>query len=272
MSVRMIIQFNGKYLELPVNPEQISITNSATNTSMDIIGLGKATRKGEPELETIKIESFFPGSNSYFYTGKRPKSCIEFIKEIWNTENTNNNVAKLIISGIPIAINMYFVIDNFTYDHRAGEEEDIYYTLEIKRYVPYGVKLVETTSVNNTTSRVESTNVQSSNNTNAQKTYAVKSGDCLWNITKACTGNGNDWSVLYQLNKSVIGSNPSLIKPGQVLTLPTNWNEPKNVVKLKPIAKTSTQKLDESSNKTTTDNKTSNTVKSFGAGGSAGSR
>lgn len=174
MAVRMIIQFNGKYLELPVNPESISISNTATNTSMDIIGLGKATRKGEPELKTLKIESFFPGSSSYFYTGKRPKNCIAFIEEIWNTENINNNVAKLVISGIPVPINMFFVINSFTYDHRAGEEDDIYYTLELKRYVPYGVKLVETIAINNTTSRAESTNVAPSSNTSRTKNIYCK--------------------------------------------------------------------------------------------------
>lgn len=137
MSVQILIQFNGKYLTLPINPEKISINRSADNTDLEIIGLGKATRKGEPSLDKFSIESFFPAQNSYFYTGVKPATCVEFINEIWNTENTNNNVAKITTTGLPININMYFVIDNFNYDHRAGEEDDIYYTLDIKKYVPY---------------------------------------------------------------------------------------------------------------------------------------
>ncbi len=137
MGVSIMIQFNGKNLTLPINPEQISPTRSASNDDIDIVGLGKATRKGEPSLKKFSIESFFPSQNSYFYTGVLPKTCVEFIEEIWYAENTNNNVAKIVTLGLPIDLNMYFVIDNFTYDHKAGEEEDIYYQLSIKEYKPY---------------------------------------------------------------------------------------------------------------------------------------
>lgn len=222
MAVNMIIQFNGKYLTLPINPEKITPARSASNNDIEIIGLGKATRKGEPGLTGLTLESFFPGPNSYFYKGNRPKSCIEFINEIWETENIENNVARIIVTGIPVPINMYFVIDSFEYDHNAGEEEDIYYRLQIKKYIPYGVKLVETTAINNTNVRVTSTNVQVVNTNNTQTTYKVKLGDSLFAITKKYTGNGNRWRELYELNKDKI-NNPNLIYPNQNLTIPSGW-------------------------------------------------
>lgn len=223
MAIKLMIQFNGKNLTIPINPEQLTITNSADNEDINIIGLGKATRKGEPGLEKLTIESFFPGAHTYFYTGVTPKTCVNFIKEIWNTENKNNNVAKLVTLGLPIDLNMYFVIENFEYDHKAGEEEDIYFKLEIKKYVPYGVKTVKVSLSGLAAARATSTS-----NSNAAggslKTYTVVKGDCLWNITRAATGNGARWRELYNINKSVIGSNPNLIYPGQVLTLPSGWN------------------------------------------------
>ena len=222
MSVKIFIQFNGKALILPVNPENITPSRSANNDDIDIIGLGKATRKGEPGVTGFTIESFFPGPKSYFYTGVRPKSAVEFINEIWETENINNNVAKITITGIPIPINMYFVIENFEYDHRAGEEEDIYYTLEIKKYIPYGVKLIETKAINNTNVRVASTNIEVVQSSNAQQTYSVKSGDSLFAITKKYTGSDNRWKELYELNKDKI-KNPNLIYPNQKLTIPNGW-------------------------------------------------
>lgn len=239
MSVNMIIQFNGKFLTLPINPEKISPARSASNDNIDIIGLGKATRKGEPGLLGFTLESFFPSPNSYFYKGNRPKACIDFINEIWAAENIDNNVARLIITGLPIPINMWFVINSFEYDHNAGEEEDIYYRLNIKQYRPYGVKLIESDALNNTNIRVTSPSVVSNTGNNSnQITYKVQPGDTLWAITKASTGNGSNWKALYDLNKQVIGSNANLIKPGQVLTLPADWKEPKNVVKLKPVSST----------------------------------
>lgn len=55
-----------------------------------------------------------------------------------------------------------------------------------------------------------------------ETTHTVASGDTLYGITKADTGNGalDNWRALYEANKDVIGSNPDLIYPGQVLSLP----------------------------------------------------
>ncbi|MCC9311126.1 LysM peptidoglycan-binding domain-containing protein [Kitasatospora sp. RB6PN24] len=45
--------------------------------------------------------------------------------------------------------------------------------------------------------------------------YTVKSGDTLSAIAAA---HGTDWHTLYQKNLSVIGANPNMIYPGQVLS------------------------------------------------------
>ena len=50
----------------------------------------------------------------------------------------------------------------------------------------------------------------------SSRTYIVKSGDTLSGIASKY---GTTWQKIYNDNKSVIGSNPNLIKPGQVLTI-----------------------------------------------------
>ena len=105
--------------------------------------------------------------------------------------------------------------------HKAGEEEDIYYTLELKQYRPYGVKTVTKSLSGLAAARAVSPTTSSTSNSN--RTYTVVSGDCLWNITKYYTGDGSRWPELYELNTGIVGSNPNLIYPGQVLTLPTGW-------------------------------------------------
>ena len=51
-------------------------------------------------------------------------------------------------------------------------------------------------------------------------TYTVVKGNCLWNIAKKFYGSGSSWQKIYDANRSVIGSNPNLIYPGQVFTIP----------------------------------------------------
>ena len=51
-----------------------------------------------------------------------------------------------------------------------------------------------------------------------RRTYTVRPGDTLSGIA---AGLGmRDWRPLYEANRSVIGPDPDLLRPGQVLTLP----------------------------------------------------
>lgn len=52
------------------------------------------------------------------------------------------------------------------------------------------------------------------------RTYTVVKGDSLSLIAKALLGDARKWKLLYAANRQVIGSNPDLIKPGQVLVIP----------------------------------------------------
>ena len=51
----------------------------------------------------------------------------------------------------------------------------------------------------------------------AAKSYTVSKGDSL---AKIASRYGLTWQKLYSANKSVVGSNPNLIYPGQKLTIP----------------------------------------------------
>lgn len=55
---------------------------------------------------------------------------------------------------------------------------------------------------------------------NGVRTYTVKKGDNLWKISQRFYGDGRQWETIYQANVKVIGPDPDLIQPGQVLTIP----------------------------------------------------
>ena len=50
--------------------------------------------------------------------------------------------------------------------------------------------------------------------------HVVAPGETLTGITKETTDDPDNWQALYEANKDVIGSDPDLIYPGQVLVLP----------------------------------------------------
>lgn len=52
------------------------------------------------------------------------------------------------------------------------------------------------------------------------RTYTVKGGDNLWKISQKYYGDGRQWETIYNANVKVIGPDPDLIQPGQVLTIP----------------------------------------------------
>jgi nucleoid-associated protein YgaU len=50
--------------------------------------------------------------------------------------------------------------------------------------------------------------------------YVVKPGDSLSKISKDVYDNGGLFQKIYEANKSTIGDNPNMIKPGQKLLIP----------------------------------------------------
>lgn len=67
--------------------------------------------------------------------------------------------------------------------------------------------------------------------TSSRVTHTVEPGDSLWKIARGFLADdggapaGSDisdlWRSMYEMNREVIGDNPHLIQPGQILRLPT---------------------------------------------------
>ena len=52
--------------------------------------------------------------------------------------------------------------------------------------------------------------------------YIVQPGDSLTSIAQRAYHDGNQWPLIYNANKQVIGSNPNLVQPGEVLHIPAS--------------------------------------------------
>lgn len=202
---------NGDSLRLPVPPSEYNISKGVNIETENVNELGEVGLFGGKNLQQIELTSFFPNQEYSFcqYKGfPKPNECTKFIDDI----KDNGEPVRLLITGTDI--NTEFLIENFEYGERDGTR-DIYFTLVLREYRRISVPIVKnTTSNTQQTQRPASTQTQTT-----KKTYTVKKGDCLWNISKRFYGKGSLYTKIYNANKDKI-KNPNKIYPGQVLVIP----------------------------------------------------
>lgn len=204
------LSFNNfaEKLQLPVPPPEFRITTGNLNETVTIANLGDVNLIGGEALASIEISSFFPAkATSYTSTSvPDPYKAVEQIEE-WRK---SKKPIRLIITGTPI--NLACAIESFNWGERGGSR-DVEYTLSLKEYRFIQVKQVG--QIKQTSS--SPAQPQRPDTKEPTKTYTVKPGDSLSLIAKRLYGDMAKWNDLYANNKYIIGANPNLIKPGQVL-------------------------------------------------------
>jgi nucleoid-associated protein YgaU len=87
-------------------------------------------------------------------------------------------------------------------------------------FVEYDFEFVEHKNINTVeTVKVKNTGTPKPPPAPKTKTYIVKRGDNLWNISKRYYGHGKHWRRIANANKKLI-KNPDLIYPGWKLVIP----------------------------------------------------
>ena len=202
--VDLTFEFRRNAVSIPVNPENIEISEPGDNQKANVVGLGEIIIPRERRLASFRISSFF-----------QDDSYLGFFKE-WRDAKI---AGRFTASGLDI--DMDVVISDFTYERKAGEEERVYYNLALSEYRPYGARVVVMPTP---TTAQPVADTRKDNKPAVAQTYTVKSGDNLWAISKRLGGaGGTNWRELYDANRSVVGDNPNLIFAGQILVIPSGW-------------------------------------------------
>lgn len=228
---RMWITYNAEKekIQLPVLPETFQTKNGNSNGSVNIAELGEiVVMQGRPALQ-ISFSSFFPATKFPGLQVAKITKPLNLINKI-NTWKASRKPIHFIATGC--GVNIYAVIDSFTYYETGGDPGTYQYSITLKEYREVAIRQVKVAipsvySASNTTgvSRVTATASVKNNetrvdNTVKPSTYTVQYGDDLWNIAKKYYNDGAKSKEIYEANKSIIGSRPNVIYPGQVLTLP----------------------------------------------------
>ena len=229
--ISFFAKYNDRIVQLPVNPEDITISGSSSNDTTDTVGQGEISNIGFPGLKELTISSFFPkryNGELYINTGgqfEEPEFYIKFFEDI----KKDRKPFRLIITDLNI--NMLVSIESFSNTYAYGTD-DVDYELELKEYKEHNIRILKATSTGfvnvdsvQKVSSVTPTNTNSNRSVEKSipKTYTVVSGDNLWTIAQRLLGDGSRWNEIYSYNnnRSIIGGNPNLIRPGQVLSIPS---------------------------------------------------
>ncbi|WP_020620259.1 LysM peptidoglycan-binding domain-containing protein [Paenibacillus daejeonensis] len=204
---------NGaEQLQLPVNPEEISIESGSQNTSVNVAGLGEISIIQDPVLLTFEFSSFLPKVWG-------PYCAYRNLPSPWVVRNTIERWRR---SGIPVRfiitrtpINYAATIDDFSVSERAGED-GLNFSLTLKEY-----RMIKPRKLSpDHAGYGELTTGDDSNRPGDQSSpssYTVKAGDSLWKIAQSQLGDGTRYKEIAALNGIKA---PYTIQIGKVLYLP----------------------------------------------------
>lgn len=201
-------------IHFPVLPETFNVSFGNKNTSVDISGLGEIVIiQDRPAIE-VSWESFFPAT-------RFPSLQVNIItppKTLLRTLCTwkiSDKPSHIILTGTDV--NFYAAIQSIDPYEKGGDPGTVYYKIKLKEYREVRVRQVSVDTATQTAT-VSSQSTRTDNRVQ-DKTYTVKKGDCLYNISKKLLGDGSRYKEIYNLNSGSI-KNPNLIYPGQVLQIP----------------------------------------------------
>lgn len=200
-------------LLLPITPSEYNIPEESIIETINLTKVGDVNVPTFTRLKTVTIEGIFTVENYSFVNRKtyNASNAMDYVNLIKKWKNNKSVIRLIIANKVSTKCNSLFYIESIKYSQNDGTD-DINYSITLRGYK----KLNIAKSNKSTSSTKRSTT--SAPKTNG-RTYTVKRGDCLWNIALKFYGNGSLYTKIHNANKSKI-KNPSLIYPGQVITIP----------------------------------------------------
>lgn len=214
---KMTLIVGGREINIPVLPAKLNVSSPGKNERVTVLELGEVLLLRKKGLRILSWESFFPVSKAPYTVGqiRDPVSIVQAIQKARDQKSP----VRFLITGTDLDCNLRMGIDSFEYEERSGELGDLYYTIKLYEWKDISPKRIVLPEKKEEPAKTQEPE-RPGKPEQTSKTYTVKPGDCLWNIAKAIYGKGSDYTKIYNANKGVIGSNPNLIYPGQVFTIP----------------------------------------------------
>lgn len=209
----------------PVAPSKVTVKINNQNETVTLINEGEANILKAAGLSDVEFDLLLPNTeypfalypetfrNAKFYLDKLEELKLQKKSFQYIMTRAFPNDKKLFHTNMTVSLEDYSIVDD------AGEGFDTTVKIKLKQYREFITKTC-TVDISLPKPQAAMQQTRAAGNAPSGGSYTVVSGDCLWKIAKQFYGDGGKWSVIYNANKSMIGGNPNLIYPGQVLTIP----------------------------------------------------
>lgn len=212
---------DGEKILLPVPPSSIEMKINNSNRTLNLLNLGDVNVLKNTGLTDVSFEIMLPSQPYSFaaYTNKVFKEPAFFLEKLKQYKKSKKPIQLRIERGPLVGRSLFEQImlvslESYTLKEQAGEEGDIYVSLELKEYKEYLPQYVDIYLENGEAVAIVE---QARAAKESQRQYSVKRGDTLWAIAKKELNDGSRHIEIAKLNSI---TDPNRIYPGQILQLP----------------------------------------------------
>lgn len=209
-------------LTLPVTPSSVNFSYGGQNKSCTLINDGEINFLKDSKLEDISFKFLIPHQSYAFATVKGYTGQKTYINWLENTKKKKKPFQFIIVrfkpnGSILFYSNIKVSLENYSLDESADNGFDVTASIKLKRYRPFGTKIMAVDEKNNTATTKNARDISTSPKPTVATEYKVKSGNSLWKIAKSVYGDGSLYTEIAKANDI---KNPNLILIGQRLILP----------------------------------------------------
>lgn len=199
-------------------PAKLTVKVKNKNKTLILLNEGEINFLRTPGLTEIVVPFTFP-----MLTGRSPDYYLGTLERLKTSkEPTQFILVRCSPDGRTLYdTNMRVSVEDYNIVEDATKGLDVAVDVNLKQWRPYGTKTVtvEQPAESGQAATVTVEKERDASTAPTAKTYTVKAGDSLWAIAAKYYGKGAEYTKIASANTDKI-SNPNLIYPGQVLTIP----------------------------------------------------
>lgn len=142
MAIGVFFNYKNEVVQLPVNPDKLTVSKSSNNETTEVVKLGEVNQIGLTKLAEMTFSSFLPFHKDYGFVNTKakfwkPEKYIAFFEKV----RKNRDYVRFIVTDT--TVNYLATIEDFEWYHQAGDSEDIYFSLTLKEYREFSAKFVK---------------------------------------------------------------------------------------------------------------------------------